>query len=100
MDTKQPTKTASKTDLPQNIIIENRQKISVSGVEDIESFNEQQIVLYTNCGVLVIDGHNMHISKLSIENGETFITGDIDSVVYHDSYGKKNKQSLLSKLLR
>ena len=100
MDTRQSPKTASKTDIIQNIIMENRKKISVSGVEDIESFNAQQIILYTCCGVVIIEGHNMHISKLSIDNGETAITGDIDSIVYHDSYGKKGKSGLLSRLLR
>ena len=100
MDSKQPQKISTKTDSVHNIIMENRKKISVSGVEDIESFNEQQIILYTNCGVVIIDGENMHISKLSIENGETLVNGDIDAVTYHDNYGKKNKPGLLSRLLR
>lgn len=100
MDTKQLQKNGTKADAIQNIIMENRKKISVSGVDDIESFNERQIILYTCCGVIIIDGNSMHISKLSVENGETVITGNIDSVVYHDNYGKKDKGSLFARLLR
>ena len=100
MDTRQTQKAVSKTDVIQNIIMENRKKISISGIEDIESFNEQQIVLYSSCGVIIIEGNSMHISKLSVENGERFITGNIDSVVYHDNYGKKEKTSFFARLLR
>lgn len=100
MDTRQSQKNSSKIETVQNIIMENRKKISVSGIEDIESFNEQQIVLYSCCGVIIIEGNSMHISKLSVENGETVITGNIDSVVYHDNYGKKEKTSFFARLLR
>lgn len=100
MDSKQTQKTPAKHDIIQNIIMENRKKISITGVEDIESFNEERIVLYTLCGVVIVDGHNMHINKLCIENGETDISGDIDSVVYHDNYGHKGRQSIWSKLLK
>lgn len=99
METKQTVKTI-KADVIQNVIMENRKKISISGVEDIESFNEEHIILYTLCGVVIIDGHNMHISKLSIDNGETSITGEIDSIVYHDNYGRKGKSGFWSKLLK
>ena len=100
MDTRQTQKAVSKTDVIQNIIMENRKKNSVSGIEDIESFNEQQIILYSCCGVIIIEGNGMHISKLSVENGETVITGNIDSVVYHDNYGKKEKTNFFARLLR
>jgi sporulation protein YabP len=81
-------------------IMENRRKISVSGVEDIESFNEEQIILYTCNGVLIISGSGMHISKLSIDNGETTINGEFNSLIYNDTYGKKDKSGILARLFR
>ena len=100
MDTRQTQKQVSKSDVIHNVIMENRKKISVSGVEDIESFNEEQIILYTCGGVLIIQGSGMHISKLSIDNGETAITGEFSALTYHDNYGKKDKSGILAKLFR
>ena len=100
MENRQTPKTTSKADSIHNVIMENRKKISVSGVEDIESFNEEQIILYTCHGVLVITGSSMHISKLSIDNGETTITGEFSALTYNDSYGKKDKSSILARLFR
>ena len=100
MDTRPTQKSVTKTDCINNVIMENRKKISVSGVEDIESFNEEQIILYTCNGVLIINGNGMHISKLSIDNGETTITGEFNALTYNDAYGKKDKSGILSRLFR
>lgn len=100
MDTRPTPKTTARPECINNVIMENRRKISVSGVEDIESFNEEQIILYTCNGVLIINGRGMHISKLSIDNGETTITGEFNSLTYNDAYGKKDKAGILARLLR
>lgn len=100
MDSRPTQKNTAKTECINNVIMENRRKISVSGVEDIESFNEEQIILYTCNGVLIISGGGMHISKLSIDNGETTITGEFNSLIYNDTYGKKDKSGILARLFR
>ncbi len=100
MDTRPTQKTTARTESIHNIIMENRKKISVSGVEDIESFNEEQIILYTCNGVLIINGNGMHISKLSIDNGETTVTGEFNALTYNDAYGKKDKAGILARLFR
>ena len=100
MENRQTAKVPTKTECIHNVIMENRHKISVSGVEDIESFNEEQIILYTCNGVLIINGSGMHISKLSIDNGETTITGEFNALTYNDTYGKKGKSSMLARLFR
>ena len=71
-----------KTDTAHNIIMENRHKISVSGVSDVESFNEEEVVLHTAMGGLVVKGQGLHINKLSIEIGEVSLEGDIDGIDY------------------
>lgn len=78
------TKLSSKPSI-QNIIIENRKKVSISGVRDVESFDDENIVLYTELGLLTIQGENLHINKLNIDNGELIIEGDVDSCIYSDS---------------
>ena len=82
----------------QNIILENRKKASISGVEDIDSFDEQTVVLYTNLGMLTVKGFGLHINRLNVETGEVVIEGDMDSFVYSD--GENRKTGLLKRLFK
>ena len=71
-------------DIPHNIIIEGRARMSVSGVEDVENFDDATVVLYTNRGMLVIRGSGLHIERLSLETGELAVDGTIDGIQYSD----------------
>lgn len=53
--------------LVQNILMENRERMSISGVLDVESFDEESVVVETEMGTLVIKGEDLHINKLSID---------------------------------
>lgn len=70
--------------LPHNCILEDRNRLSVSGVNDVGSFDEQTIVATTECGELTIQGEKLHITKLSLEVGELCIEGRINSLQYAD----------------
>ncbi|MGI6030426.1 MAG: sporulation protein YabP [Eubacteriales bacterium] len=83
---------------PHSVIMENRQRLSVSGVEDVDSFDEERIVLYTTMGLLEIQGTGMHISHLNVENGEIAVEGMVDSMEYTDEDAKR--MSFLQRLLR
>lgn len=72
-------------DIPQNIIIENRSKMSVSGVSDVENFDENSVTLYTNRGLLTLRGSGLHIERLSLETGELAVEGTIDAIEYSDA---------------
>ncbi len=72
-------------DIPQNIIIENRSRLSVSGVEDVENFDDSTVVLYTNRGNLSITGTGLHIERLSLETGELAVEGVINGIEYSDT---------------
>ncbi len=61
--------------MPHNIIMENREKLSVSGVEEVESFDERQIILRTSKGNLILRGSDLHIAKLTLDSGELSVTG-------------------------
>ncbi|NLY42886.1 MAG: sporulation protein YabP [Clostridiaceae bacterium] len=85
----------------QNLIIENREKISISGVLDVESFDDESIVLHTELGVLIIKGYGLHINKLDIDSGELSIEGDIVSCTYSDDdHGKSKGLGFLAKMFR
>lgn len=61
-----------------------RERLTVSGVEDVERFDETGIVMSTSAGMLVIAGEDLHIGKLSLDGGELYVDGRIDSVAYED----------------
>ncbi|WP_455581821.1 YabP/YqfC family sporulation protein [Dysosmobacter sp.] len=64
--------------------LEGREHLRVSGVEDVERFDETGIVMSTSAGTLVITGEDLHIGKLSLDGGELHVDGRIDSVSYED----------------
>lgn len=88
-----------KADTVHNIIMENRRRISVSGVTEVESFNEDEIILHTDMGVLVIKGTGLHINKLNTETGEVSVEGQINGLEYVESKAGKGV-SVISRLFR
>ena len=81
-----------------HIILEEREQLSVSGVEEVESFDENTIVMLTNRGTLIVRGEELHIEKLSLDGGDLKVEGDVDSLTYED--GPREKGGLLSRLFR
>ena len=82
-----------------NIIVGGRKKISVSGVEDMECFDDGKVVVYTSMGIMVVNGANFHMNRLSLDTGEIVVEGDIDSITYEDAKGTATKKpGMLSKL--
>ncbi|SEL15997.1 sporulation protein YabP [Ruminococcus albus] len=82
-----------------NAILEDRSKLMLTGVNDVERFDENTVVLYTQLGELTVKGEKLHISELSVENGELNIDGEISAMVY----GQRDAVSrldFLGKLLR
>ena len=61
-----------------------RERLVVSGVEDVDRFDETGIVMSTAAGTLVVTGEDLHIGKLSLDGGELHVDGRIDSVTYED----------------
>ena len=81
-----------------HIILEERKQLSVSGVEEVESFDENTIVMLTNRGTLIVRGEELHIEKLSLDGGDLKVEGEIDSLTYEDS--GRDKGGLFSRLFR
>lgn len=95
------TVTKVKQETIHNLILENRKKLSVSGIEEVESFNEEEIVLRTvHHGVLVIKGFELHINKLNVDTGDVNISGTVTSMDYIDESLKPKGPGLFARLLR
>jgi sporulation protein YabP len=71
-------------ELPHNVIMEGRKKVSVSGVDDVESFDENEVVMSTSQGVLIVRGRDLRIEKLSLDSGDVVMEGEIDRLEYED----------------
>lgn len=72
-------------DTAHRLQLEGREKLTVSGVEDVERFDESCIVLTTCAGTLVVSGQGLHIGKLSLDGGELHVDGRIDELAYEDA---------------
>lgn len=86
-------------EMPHHVILEGRSRLSVSGVEDVESFDEQGVICRTSRGTLMIRGQELHIDKLNIEGGELRIEGTVDALEYEDTV-EKTGGGFLSRLFR
>ena len=82
-----------------HILLEERSSLTVSGVADVERFDEGEIVMSTSKGTLVVSGSNLHIEKLSLDGGDLKVEGEIDALTYEEDRRERGG-SLLSRLLR
>ena len=84
------------TEMPHSLILEGRERLSIHGVTDVLSFDENAIYTDTVKGALTIFGEELHIEKLSLENGEVIIEGFIDDLRYESA--PKKSGGIFSKL--
>ena len=82
---------------PPRLELMDRAHLTVSGVEDVERFDESSIVMTTTAGVLVIMGEDLHIGKLSLDGGELHVDGRVDSLTYEDG-GRESGGGFLRRL--
>ena len=73
----------------QNIILENRKKLNVSGVKDVLSFDDQVVIIETELGLLTVKGEDLKINKLNIDASEVIVEGNINNLSYSESQTKK-----------
>ena len=71
--------------LPHHLILEGRSRLSLSGIEDVESFDESGIICHTSKGTLIVKGTNLHVDKLSLDGGELSVEGTVNSLIYEDT---------------
>lgn len=89
------------TNVIQNLILENRKKLSISGVNDVLSFDDQVVMIETELGLLTVKGENLRINKLSIDTAEVIVEGEISFLSYSDKEQEKQKSGgFISKIFK
>ena len=84
-----------------NVNIIGRKNINITGVKKIDNFDENEFLLETNMGNLLIKGEGLEIIKLDTYQGDVSIKGRIDSLTYTQNLNKKQKnESVFSKLFK
>ena len=88
------------TNIVQNLVLENRNRLNISGVLDVLSFDDQIIILETELGMLTVKGDNLRINKLSIDTSEVIVEGEIISLAYSNKDLDKKSESFLGKIFK
>ena len=81
-----------------NVSLTGRRRLILSGVQDVESFDETGIAMSTAEGFLIVRGSQLHIEKLSLDGGEVLVEGLVDSLSYEEQ--DRRQGGLLSRLFR
>lgn len=82
------------------ITLENREKMTMTGVIDVLSFDEESIIAETEKGMLILRGSNLHVGKLNLEEGEVSVDGIIDTIEYSEDGIVKGKNSFLNRIFK
>ena len=94
-------KTNLNSTIMQNLLLENREKLTISGVNDVLSFDDQIVILETQLGLLTVKGENLRINRLSLDNEEVVVEGEINNLMYTEKdLERKNGSSFLGKIFK
>ena len=84
-----------------SVKIDNRENIFMTGVNDLVSFDEETIVVDTKMETMIIHGHNLHVNKLNLDDGELSVDGEINEIHYESQNALgKNKSSFFNKIFK
>ena len=75
---------------PNVVMLDNRSSLTVSGVNDVDSFDERSVVAYTDYGQLTVQGENLNIKRLSVETGDLTIEGSVSALIYTENRPREN----------
>ncbi len=83
------------------IVINQRKSGVITGIKDVVSFDEKEVLLETTQGMLSIKGSELHVSRLVLEKGEVDLDGKIDSFAYSEKRaGGKQGESLFTRMFK
>ncbi len=86
------------------LTIENREYMEIGGVLHVDSFDDEEIILETELGLLAVRGEDLHIKHLNLEEGELNIEGFILELAYSEERGNQGLRGkgkgLLERLFR
>jgi len=85
------------TQKAHTLSLDDRKNLKLSGIERVDSFDENEIILVTGGGELAVRGEGLHMDGLDLETGEAAVTGKISELVYSES---RPREGFLSRLFR
>jgi sporulation protein YabP len=80
--------------------IENRERASISGVEDVDNFNEDEVNFQTDSGYVTLTGSDLHITRLNLEEGQLIIEGVINGIAYSGNTEQNEGGGFFSRLFK
>ena len=83
--------------IPHQLMLEDRQRLTVSGVSDVDSFDDTAIVVYTDMGELTIKGEGLHISRLNVETGDLKVEGSVQALTYAEPAVRCSATDMMAK---
>lgn len=84
-------------DETQRLLLTDRKALHLTGILDVESFDETGTVLKISDGILAVEGEGLHVVKLDLSSGEVSIDGKINGIFYSDSGSAKSRGKRLFK---
>ena len=72
------------TNIMQNVILENRKKLTLTGIKDVLSFDDEIVIVESELGLLNIKGADLRVNKISVETGDVIVEGNIRAIEYSD----------------
>ena len=81
-------------------LLENRKKAVITGVQEIHSFNENEVLLLSEAGKILLKGEQLHVRKLNLEKGDAEVEGRVDSLSYLTRNAHKKDESILKRMFR
>lgn len=84
--------------ITHKLALESRKRMTLTGIKDVQSFDDKLVILDTSLGVLVIKGNELHINRLSLDKGDVDLEGRVDAMEYADKKEEKSAGSILGRL--
>lgn len=82
------------------VTVVDREEITIDGITNLGSYDDQQVVLETDQGMLVLKGEDLNVKQLNLEKGIIIVEGYLKSLEYDDSHGQKKGAGFFSRLLK
>ncbi len=83
-----------------NLVLENKSKLHITQVTDVDTFDEGKIVLYTEDDTMIVEGYDLHIEKLDVAGGDLVVGGEVVSIVYTGREGYKKGKGFFKRMLK
>lgn len=87
-------------DKNHKFVLDRRQAALVTGVKDVISFDEKEILLQTDFGKITVKGEGLHVKRLTLENGEAELEGQVNGILYSAAGSVEEEGGFLNRLFR